>query len=102
MGLGQLAAEDIASTKSDMATVNAAADAINTAINNVRRWLDGKTWTGDAADAWMGDWNAQFGRLQSLLRQLPATEGRVVAKVTRDSEQMVRRAAQAQARAAQR
>jgi ketol-acid reductoisomerase len=101
MGWGQLAAEEIASTRSDMATVSAAADAINTAINNARQWLDKRTWDGQAADSWMGDWNAQFGRLQSLLGQLPAAEAQVIQKITSDAEQMVRREAQAQAKAAQ-
>lgn len=95
MGLGQLAAEEIASTQSDMATLGAAADAINTAINTARQWLDGRTWDGHAADAWTGDWKAQFGRLQSLLGQLPAAEAQVVKKVTSDAEQMLRREAKA-------
>lgn len=102
MGLGQLAAEEIASARADMATLSAAAEAISTAISNARQWMNGQTWNGPAADAWMADWEAQFRDLQSLLGALPAAESRVIQNVTSDAEQMVRQAAQAQAQAARR
>ena len=54
MGLGQVAAGEIASAQADMPTLSAAADAINTAIDNARPWLDGRTWDGPAAKAWTG------------------------------------------------
>jgi hypothetical protein len=97
MGLGQLAAEEIASARSDMSTLNAAAEAINTAINNARSWLDGRTWSGHAADTWTGGWEVQFRALQSLLAALPTAETQVITEVTHNAEQMVRQAAQNQA-----
>lgn len=85
-----------------MAALSAAAEAINAAISDVRPWLDGRTWNGRAADAWTGGWQTQFRRLQSMLAALPDAESRVIQKVTRDAEQMVQRAARAQAGAARR
>lgn len=62
----------------DMGNVQAAADAISAAIAKVTPWLNGDTWTGDAATAWEGDWNSFYASVKSCLNDLPAAESSII------------------------
>ena len=46
MGYGSLIQEAVSDAENDMATVNAAAQAIVTAINGAKTWITDQTWTG--------------------------------------------------------
>ena len=81
--------EAVQEAAADMGTVQAAADAISGAIGQVKPLLSGQTWTGPAADAWEGDWNACYSAVLSCLNALPAAESSVIAGVQRQAEQFV-------------
>ena len=81
--------EAVQEAAADMGTVQAAADAISSAVAKVQPLLSGQTWTGPAADAWEGDWNACYGAVLSCLNALPAAESSVIAGVQRQAEQFV-------------
>jgi hypothetical protein len=74
-----------------MGSVQAAANAIIAAINGVKPWLGGQTWTGPAADSWEGDWNAFYASVLSCLNDLPAAESSVVNGVQAQAEQQVKK-----------
>jgi hypothetical protein len=90
VGWGQLVEEAVSEAESDMARVQAAAEAINAAIAKVRPLLSGDTWQGPDAAAWIGDWNGFYKSVQSCLGVLPAAEKAVVAKVQSDMESQAR------------
>ncbi|MGD0069688.1 MAG: hypothetical protein ABSB76_40535 [Streptosporangiaceae bacterium] len=83
--------EAVQAASADMATVQAAADAINGAIGRVKPLLSGQTWTGPAATAWEGDWNNCYSAVLSCLNALPGAEASVIAGVQRQAEQLVSR-----------
>jgi len=89
MGYGSLIQEAVNDAENDMATVNAAAQAIVTAINGAKTWITDQTWTGTAATSWCGDWNGFYGQLLSLLNnQLPGAETAVVSNVRTQMEKL--------------
>ena len=90
MGWGQLVEEAVSEAESDMARVQAAAEAINAAIGKVRPLLSGDTWQGPDASSWISDWNGFYKSVQSCLGGLPAAEKAVVAKVQSDMESQAR------------
>jgi uncharacterized protein YukE len=87
--LNNFVEEAVQAAAADMGTVQAAADAISGAIGQVKPLLSGQTWTGPAADAWEGDWNACYSAVLSCLNALPAAESSVIAGVQRQAEQFV-------------
>lgn len=87
MGYGNLIQEAVAGAQDDMATVDAAAQAIVSAINSAKTWITDQTWTGPAATSWCGDWNGFYGQLLNLLNnQLPGAETTVVNNVRTQME----------------
>jgi hypothetical protein len=89
MGYGSLISEAVSGAEDDMATVNAAAQAIIAAINGAKTWITDQTWTGSAATTWCGDWNGFYGQLLSLLQnQLPGAETTVVSNVRTQMEKL--------------
>ncbi len=90
MGYGDLVAQAVADAQGDMARVGAAADEILSAIGAVRPWLHDHTWTGQAADAWCGQWKTFYGQLSSLLGpQLDGAESAAVNGARTQAEAMV-------------
>lgn len=89
MGWGDLVAEDVSAAQADMARVQAAADAIHTAIGKVAPLLNSGTWQGPDATAWIGEWQSFYQGVQSCLNGLPAAEAQVVAKVRADATKML-------------
>jgi len=87
--LNNFVEEAVQAAAADMGTVQAAAEAISGAIGQVKPLLSGQTWTGPAADAWEGDWNACYSAVLSCLNALPAAESSVIAGVQRQAEQFV-------------
>ena len=91
MGYGDLIAEAVRDAQDDMSQVNAAAQAILTAIRSAGPWLTEQTWTGQAAGKWCGDWNSFYRQVQGLLaNQLPGAEVQVVNQVRSQMEQLAR------------
>jgi|HubBroStandDraft_5_1064220.scaffolds.fasta_scaffold126499_2 hypothetical protein len=89
MGYGSLIQEAVSDAENDMATVNAAAQAIVTAINGAKTWITDQTWTGTAATSWCGDWNGFYAQLLNLLsNQLPGAETTVVNNVRTQMEKL--------------
>lgn len=83
-----LVAMEVADAQSDMDAVSTAADAIAAAIKATTPWLTDQTWTGQAATAWSGEWNALYKQVQSLLaNQLPGAENQVISQVRQQAEQ---------------
>lgn len=76
----------VSSAEADMSKVQAAADAISTAIGKVQPWLGGDTWTGPAATAWEGDWNSFYGTVLGVLNSLPSAEASVISGVQKQAE----------------
>ena len=74
-----------------MNTVQAAADAISTAIGGVKPWLTPETWAGNAATAWVGEWESFYHLVQNCLNDLPYAESDIVSAV---QTQMIQAAAQ--------
>jgi uncharacterized protein YukE len=72
--------------QADMNTVQAAADAISTAIGDVRRWLTPETWEGQAATEWVGEWTSFYQGVQSCLDDLPYAESGIVSAVQTKAE----------------
>lgn len=91
MGWGALIEEAVSAAEDDMSRVQAAAEAINTAIGKVRPLLTKGTWDGPPATAWIGDWNGFYQSVQSMLGGLPAAEAAVVSKVQTDMEAQARK-----------
>ncbi|MBO0808569.1 MAG: hypothetical protein J2P32_09745 [Actinobacteria bacterium] len=91
MGWGALIEEAVSAAESDMSRVQAAAEAINTAIGKARPLLTSGTWKGPPATAWIGDWNGFYKSVQSMLGGLPAAESAVVSKVQTDMEAQARK-----------
>ena len=92
----------MAAAEGDMATVQAAADAINAAIRKVQPWLGGDTWTGPAATAWEGDWDSFYASVLSCLNSLPSAEASVIAGVLHQAEQLQQQIAKSEAAASAR
>jgi hypothetical protein len=90
MGWGDLVAETVGEARSEMAGVEAAAQAIQHAISNVQPWLTPDTWQSGEATAWIGDWQGFYKTVQSCLASLPAAEAQVVAQVRSDMQKMAR------------
>jgi uncharacterized protein YukE len=91
MAYGDVIAEAVQGAQDDMSAVNAAAQAILSAIKAVSPWLTDQTWTGHAADAWCGEWNSFYKQVQSLLsNQLPGAESQVISQVRTQMEQLAR------------
>lgn len=89
MGYGSLIQEAVSGAENDMATVNAAAQAIVTAINGAKTWVTDQTWTGPAATSWCSDWNGFYAQLLNLLNnQLPGAETTVVSNVRTQMEKL--------------
>lgn len=86
MGWGDLVAEEVSAAQTDMAKVQAAADAISQAISKVRPWLSSGTWDGPEATSWIGDWQSFYQGVQSCLNSLPNAETDVVAQVRQQAE----------------
>jgi hypothetical protein len=95
--LNDMIEEAVQAAAADMATVQAAADAISGAVAKVTPLLSGQTWTGPAATAWEGDWNSCYAAVLSCLNGLPAAEASVIAGVRRQMEQLARQQASARA-----
>lgn len=96
--MNNLVGEAVGAAEADMGTVQAAADAISSAIGKVRPLLSGQTWTGPAATAWEGDWNSFYAGVMSCLNSLPSAEASVIAAVRQQAEQIVKQQAAAAAR----
>lgn len=89
MGYGSLIQEAVSDAENDMATVNAAAQNIITAINGAKTWITDQTWTGTVATSWCGDWNGFYSQLLSLLQnQLPGAETTIVNNVRTQMEKL--------------
>lgn len=89
MGYGFIVQQAVEDTENDMGNVQAAADAISGAIAKVTPWLNGDTWTGDAASAWEGDWNTFYATVKSCLNDLPAAESSVISATRTQMEQLM-------------
>jgi hypothetical protein len=81
MGSGDIVGQAVSAAEADMNTVQAAADAISTAIGSVRPWLTPETWKGNAAAAWAGGWESFYRVVQSCLNDLPSVEADIVSAV---------------------
>ena len=93
MGYGSLIQEAVSDAENDMDSVNAAAQAIITAINAAKPWITDQTWTGTAATSWCGDWNSFYSSLLNLLsNQLPGAETTVVNNVRTQMEKLAHNA----------
>jgi hypothetical protein len=90
MGWGDLVAETVSDAQTDMASVESAARAIQTAISKVSPLLTSGTWEGPEATAWIGEWQSLYKSVQSCLASLPAAETQVVAQVRSNMEKMAR------------
>lgn len=90
MSWGDLVQEAVAEARSDMARVQAAADAISKAVSNVSPWLDDGTWQGPDAARWIGDWHGFYQSVQSCLNGLPAAEAQLVAQVRTQMDKLAR------------
>ena len=90
MGWGDLIAEEVGDAQSAMDSVDAAAKAIQQAINNVRPLLTSETWSGSEATNWIGQWQSLYAAVQSCLNSLPAAEVSVVAQVRSSAEKLAR------------
>ena len=88
---GGYVATAVADAQNDMSSVQQAANAITGAINAVKPWLGGQTWTGPAADAWEGQWNSLYASVQNCLNDLPAAEASVVSDVQTQAEQALKK-----------
>jgi uncharacterized protein YukE len=88
MGWGDLIQEAVQEAEADMAKVQGAADAIQSAISRVEPWLDPATWQGSEATAWIGEWKSFYQAVQSCLNGLPAAEAQVIATVRSQMEKM--------------
>lgn len=102
MGTGQLWAVARQAASEDMGRAVAAGDAISALIKNVRPFLNSGTWSGPAADAWMGEWNGFYGRLVRMLNELPAAQTAVLKTVDSEMEAAQRRGLPVRCRAAAR
>jgi uncharacterized protein YukE len=89
MGNGFLIQEAVDEAANDMGNVQAAADAISAAIAKVTPWLNGDTWTGDAANAWEGDWNSFYATVKNCLNDLPAAEASVISATRTQMEALM-------------
>ena len=87
MGNSYLVQEAVEDASADMGKVQTAADAISAAISKVTPWLNGQTWTGNAATSWEGDWNTFYATVKSCLNDLPAAESSVVSSTRTQMEQ---------------
>lgn len=90
----QQAVEDAAN---DMATVQAAAEAISAAISKVKPWLNGDTWTGSAATAWEGEWNSFYATVTRCLNELPNAEASVISSTQTQMKNLEAKEAKASA-----
>ena len=90
MGWGNIAADGIAAAQQDMAAVEAAADVIMQAIGSARTWLNGQTWSGQAATVWCDDWQGFYRQVEACLNGLPATEAQVVSEVRTQMEALIK------------
>lgn len=90
MGWGNVAAEGIADAQQDMAAVQAAAEAIIEAIGSARPWLNGQTWSGQAATSWCDSWQGSYRQVEACLNSLPAAEGQVVDRVRTQMEALIK------------
>ncbi|HEY7145975.1 MAG TPA: hypothetical protein VH637_17185 [Streptosporangiaceae bacterium] len=90
MGWGDLIAEEVGEAQTAMDSVDAAAKAIQQAINKVRPLLTSETWSGPDATAWIGQWQSLYAAVQSCLNSLPAAEATVVRNVRQSAEKMAR------------
>jgi hypothetical protein len=89
--MGDIVGQAVWAAKADMNTVQAAADAISTAIGSVKPWLTPETWEGNAATAWVGEWESFYHIVQNCLNDLPSAESDIVSAV---QTQMIRAEAQ--------
>lgn len=90
--MGQLWAEARQAASEDMGRAVAAGEAISALIKNVQPFLSSGTWSGPAADSWMGEWNSFYGQLLRMLNELPAAQAAVVKTVGNQMEAAQRRA----------
>ena len=81
MGRPDLISQAVSAAEADMSTVRAAADAISTAIGDVKPWLTQETWEGHAAAEWAGRWEIFYRAVQSCLNDLPSAESDIVSAV---------------------
>jgi hypothetical protein len=90
MGWGDLIAETVGDARSEMASVEAAAQAIQKAIGNVQPWLTPDTWQSGEATAWIGEWQSLYKAVQSCLASLPAAEAQVITQVRNSMDALAR------------
>lgn len=90
MGWGDLIAESVGDARDEMASVEAAAQAIQKAIGNVQPWLTPDTWQSGEATTWIGEWQSLYKAVQNCLSSLPAAEAQVVAQVRSSMEALAR------------
>ena len=88
MGWGDVIAEAVGEAQTDMARVQAAAQAIGQALGNVQPLLTSATWEGPAATAWIGQWQSFYKGVQSCLDSLPVAETEVVSQVRASMEKL--------------
>ena len=81
MGSGDIVGQAVSAAAADMNQVQMAADAISTAIGGVKPWLTPETWEGNAATAWVGEWESFYHTVQSCLNDLPYAESGIVSAV---------------------
>ena len=91
MGSGDIVGQAVSAAQADMNTVQAAADAIITAVGKVRPWLTPQTWEGNAAATWTGDWESFYRTVQSCLDGLPSAESDIVSAVQTQMTQIAQR-----------
>lgn len=100
--MGEQWAEASRAASDDMGRAVAAADVISRRIKEVQVFLNPGTWSGAAADNWMGDWNSLYGQLLRRLNELPAAQAAVVKTVDRaieaQQQRMMARAANGRGR----
>lgn len=84
LGLGQIWGEERQAAAEETGQAIAAGDAIAGLIKAVRPFLNAGTWSGPAADSWMGDWDNFYGRLLRMLQELPAAQATVQASVAKE------------------
>jgi uncharacterized protein YukE len=89
MGDQAILQQAVDAATNDMGNVQAAADAISSAISAAQQYMDPQTWQGAAASAWEGDWASFYRGVQNCLTDLPAAEASVINETRTQMEQIL-------------
>lgn len=95
MGGSYTVAQAVQYAEADMNAVQAAADAIHTAIKKVEQWLTPETWRGQAATEWAGNWRTFYHGVQICLSDLPHAESDIKSAVQTQMTELVQRTREA-------